>query len=40
VCFILATPSLNGQILVLDGGESLIGRQRDIAFDTKFSPAA
>ena len=30
--FILATPSLNGQILVLDGGESLLGRQRDIAF--------
>ncbi len=32
--FILATPSVNGQILVLDGGESLIGRKRDIAFDT------
>ena len=32
--FILATPSLNGQILVLDGGESLLGRQRDIAFAT------
>ena len=31
--FILATPSLNGQILVLDGGESLLGRQRDVAFD-------
>lgn len=33
VCFILATPSLNGQILVLDGGESLLARPRDIAFD-------
>ena len=32
--YILATPSLNGQVLVLDGGESLVGRQRDIAFDT------
>ena len=31
--FILETPSLNGQILVLDGGESLVGRQRDIAFE-------
>ncbi len=31
---ILQTPSLNGQVLVLDGGESLVGRQRDIAFDT------
>ena len=28
----LATPSLNGQILVLDGGESLLGRLRDVAF--------
>ncbi len=32
--FILATESLNGQFLVLDGGESLLGRQRDIAFET------
>ncbi len=32
--FILATPCLNGQILVLDGGESLVGRQRDVAFET------
>lgn len=31
---ILATPLLNGQIFVLDGGESLRGRSRDIAFDT------
>ncbi len=31
--FILATPSLNGQVLVLDGGESLLGRQRDVAFE-------
>jgi len=33
VMFCVTTPSLNGQILVLDGGESLIGRTRDIAFD-------
>ncbi len=33
VRFILATPSFNGQMLVLDGGESLLGRQRDIAFE-------
>ena len=33
VRFILATPSLNGQMLVLDGGESLLGRQRDVAFE-------
>jgi NAD(P)-dependent dehydrogenase (short-subunit alcohol dehydrogenase family) len=35
VCqFILATPSLNGQILVLDGGDSLLARPRDIAFES------
>lgn len=32
--FVLATGSLNGQVIVLDGGESLLGRQRDIAFET------
>jgi NAD(P)-dependent dehydrogenase (short-subunit alcohol dehydrogenase family) len=31
--FILDTKSLNGQILVLDGGESLLARPRDVAFD-------
>lgn len=31
--FILATPSLTGQTIVLDGGESLRGRARDVAFD-------
>jgi NAD(P)-dependent dehydrogenase (short-subunit alcohol dehydrogenase family) len=30
--FILATGSLNGQVLVLDGGDSLLRRRRDIAF--------
>jgi len=30
--FILATGSLNGQVLVLDGGDSLLKRRRDIAF--------
>ena len=32
--YVLATPALNGQILVLDGGDSLLERQRDIAFET------
>ena len=31
--FILATPSLTGQTITLDGGESLRGRPRDVAFD-------
>jgi NAD(P)-dependent dehydrogenase (short-subunit alcohol dehydrogenase family) len=39
VKFILATPSLNGQILVLDGGESLLERPRDVAFDPALPPA-
>ena len=30
--YVLATSSLNGQMLVLDGGESLLRRPRDIAF--------
>jgi NAD(P)-dependent dehydrogenase (short-subunit alcohol dehydrogenase family) len=38
VLFTLAVPSLNGQILVLDGGESLLGRARDVAFDPAVSP--
>ena len=33
VRFILRTPSITGQNLVLDGGESLRGRPRDVAFD-------
>ena len=32
--FVLETGSLNGQVLVLDGGESLLRRQRDIAFES------
>ena len=36
--YILTTPPLNGQILVLDGGESLLARPRDIAFDMARSP--
>ncbi len=31
--FILATPSMTGNILYLDGGESLIKRPRDVAFE-------
>ena len=36
--YILTTPSLNGQILVLDGGESLLARPRDVAFDPAVAP--
>lgn len=32
--FILSTGALNGQVLVLDGGESLVQRKRDVAFDS------
>ena len=31
--FILTTPSFTGQIVTVDGGESLVGRPRDVAFD-------
>jgi len=40
VLFALSVPSLNGQILVLDGGESLLARPRDVAFDPALSPDA
>jgi NAD(P)-dependent dehydrogenase (short-subunit alcohol dehydrogenase family) len=33
VRFILGTPSITGQTIILDGGESLRGRARDVAFD-------
>lgn len=33
VRFILATPSITGQTIILDGGESLRGRARDISYD-------
>ncbi len=33
VMFCVANGSLNGQVLVLDGGESLFGRRRDVAFE-------
>jgi NAD(P)-dependent dehydrogenase (short-subunit alcohol dehydrogenase family) len=35
VRFILSTRSLTGQVLTLDGGESLAGRPRDVAFQAK-----
>jgi NAD(P)-dependent dehydrogenase (short-subunit alcohol dehydrogenase family) len=35
VGLILATPSLNGEILTIDGGESLLRRRRDVAFETR-----
>lgn len=31
--FIVETPSFAGQILTVDGAESLVGRSRDVAFD-------
>ncbi len=33
VLFCVTNASVNGQVLVLDGGESLIGRRRDVAFE-------
>ncbi len=33
--FIMATPSFTGDTLIVDSGEHLIGRPRDIAFDNK-----
>jgi NAD(P)-dependent dehydrogenase (short-subunit alcohol dehydrogenase family) len=35
VLFAAETGSLNGQILVLDGGESLLERKRDVAFEAQ-----
>jgi NAD(P)-dependent dehydrogenase (short-subunit alcohol dehydrogenase family) len=34
VGFILATPSFNGEVLTIDGGENLLRRRRDVAFET------
>ena len=33
--FIVATPSYTGDTIVVDSGEHLTGRPRDIAFDLK-----
>jgi NAD(P)-dependent dehydrogenase (short-subunit alcohol dehydrogenase family) len=33
--FIVATPTFTGDVLIVDSGEHLSGRSRDIAFDTK-----
>ena len=33
--FIVATPTYTGDVLIVDSGEHLSGRPRDIAFDTK-----
>ena len=33
VAYILASPSMTGNTIFLDGGESLAGRARDVAFD-------
>ena len=37
---ILATPSLNGEVLVLDGGDHLRGRARDVSMDPGFQGRA
>jgi NAD(P)-dependent dehydrogenase (short-subunit alcohol dehydrogenase family) len=37
VLFAIETNSLNGEILVLDGGQNLLARPRDIAFDESSS---
>ena len=39
VVFAAETRALNGQVLVLDGGEGLVRRRRDIAFDTAGEPS-
>ena len=31
--FIIDTPAFSGQTLTIDGGESLLGRPRDVAYD-------
>jgi hypothetical protein len=33
--FILQTPSFTGDTLIVDSGEHLTGRPRDVAFDRK-----
>jgi hypothetical protein len=33
--FIVATPTFTGDVLVVDSGEHLSGRPRDIAFDAR-----
>ncbi len=35
VNFILDTPSFSGQVLTIDGGESMTRRRRDVAFDVE-----
>ena len=37
VLFLLSTPSITGQTLIIDGGESLAKRSRDVAFDPKLA---
>ena len=36
--FILASASMTGQVIVLDGGENLKGRRRDFGFDPDLEP--
>jgi NAD(P)-dependent dehydrogenase (short-subunit alcohol dehydrogenase family) len=40
VLFLLSTPSITGQMLIIDGGESLAKRPRDISLDPKFARPA
>jgi NAD(P)-dependent dehydrogenase (short-subunit alcohol dehydrogenase family) len=37
VLFLLSTPSITGQTLIIDGGESLVKRPRDVALDPKLA---
>jgi len=37
VAFLLASPAITGQTIIVDGGESLQKRPRDVAFDPKLS---
>jgi NAD(P)-dependent dehydrogenase (short-subunit alcohol dehydrogenase family) len=40
VLYCINARALNGQVLVLDGGDSLLGRERDIAFDSSKKESA
>lgn len=37
VAFLLASPAITGQTIVIDGGESLFRRPRDVAFDPRLT---
>ena len=37
VLFLVSTPSITGQTIIIDGGESLVKRPRDVALDPKLA---